>query len=178
MTRQIKHQNIILKDGKPAVLSTVEIVPGEFETMLASPDFGTEYEVLKARTEAQAFKHFRYLRDNYHRPPLSGKYAQLAEDLKAAAAHGLEVARNTPDGGTCNFDSVSVYLKGWNGKKVRQAAQAAGVACFEWNLWGSRSWCFAARGAGQADANTAAAEAMRDYLKEAGYETGMYYQMD
>ena len=178
MARIIKHQNIILEGGKPALLSTAEIAPGEFETMLASPDFGTEYEVLKARTEAQALKHFRHLRDNYHRPPLSGKYAQLAEDLKAAAAHGLEVARNTPDGGTCNFDSVSVYLKGWNGKKIQQAAKAAGVACFERNLWGSRSWCFAARGAGQADANTAAAEAMRDYLKEAGYETGMYYQMD
>lgn len=176
--RQLKKQNIILKDGKPAVLSTVEIVPGEFETMLASPDFGTEYDVLKARTETQAMKQFRFLRDTFHCPPLTGKYAQLAKDLKAAAASGLAVARNTPDGGTCNFDSAALYLKGWNGKKIRQAAAAAGVACFEWNLWGSRSWCFAVRGAGQADANTAASEAMRDHLKAAGYEASMYYQVD
>ena len=70
--RQLKKQNIILKDGKPAVLSTVEIVPGEFETMLASPDFGHEYDVLRARTEAQAMKHFRFLRDEFHCPPLTG----------------------------------------------------------------------------------------------------------
>ena len=176
--RQLKKQTIILKDGKSAVLSTVEIVPGEFETMLASPDFGREYDVLRARTEAQAMKQFRFLRDTFHCPPLTGKYAKLAEDLKAAAASGLAVARNTPDGGTCNFDSVSVYLKGWNGKKIQQAAKAAGVGCSEWNLWSSKSWVFPIRGAGQADANTAAAEAMRDYLKEAGYEVGMYYHMD
>lgn len=176
--KQIKHQKITLESGAAAILSTAEIAPGEFETMLGSLDFNTEYEVLKARTEAQALKHFNYLRDAYHKPPLTGKYLKLAEDLKAAAEHGREVARRTHDGGTCNFDAATLYLKGWNSKKIQQAAKAAGVGCSEWNLWGSKSWVFALSGTGQGDARTAAAEAMRDHLKAAGYETGMYYQMD
>lgn len=178
MPRQIKKSTIRMEDGTTAILSTAELFPGEYETMLATPDYGTEYRVLHARTEAQALKHFRYLRDNYHRPPLTGKYLKLSEDLRKAAEVGGSVARATDDGGTCNFDAATLYLPGWIGSKVEQAAKAAGVGCSEWTLWGSRSFVFSLRGAGQGNANTAGAEAMSKALADMGYDAGMYYQMD
>lgn len=92
MTRKIKSETITLRGGEAAILSTVELAPGQFETMLASPDFDTEYAQLRTTSEEQALGDFRHLRKQYHVPPLAGRYAKLAEDLAAAASHGLEAA--------------------------------------------------------------------------------------
>lgn len=178
MFRQIKFAEITLADGKPAVLSTVELPGGVFETMMASPDFGTEYKQLRADNEPQALADFKHLFKTYHVAPLSGRYAKLAEDLRAAAIRGKEVARTVDDGGTCNMDAVSLRLRGWCRAKVEQAAKAAGVGCFVWSLWGDKSFVFPLRIGAQGDARTAAAEAMRDVLQAANYDAGMYYQMD
>lgn len=59
-----------------------------------------------------------------------------------------------------------------------QAADAAGVGCFLWNLWGIRGYVFPVHGVGQANQRTAAAEAMQDRLRAVGYDTGMYYAAD
>ena len=178
MTRKIKSETITLRGGEAAILSTIEMAPGQFETMLASPDFGTEYAQLRTTSEEQALGDFRHLRKQYHVPPLAGKYAKLAEDLAAAAAQGLAEAAGTHDGGTCNMDAVSLDLPRWSHDKVEQAAKAAGVGCFVWNLWGHKSYVFPIRCGYQGDARTKAAEAMREALEAAGYDTGMYYQMD
>jgi hypothetical protein len=178
MSRHIKKMNIRMPDGTAAVLSTVELIPGEFETMLATPDFGTEYKVFRATSEKQAINHFKYLREQYHTPELSGKYADLAEALKKAADEGAQAAKCYNDGGTCNMDAATLNLKGWNRKKVEQAAKAAGVGCFVWNLWGDKRYVFPLYTGAQANARTKAAEIMRNSLKDAGYEAGMYYQID
>ncbi len=177
MARRIKTADITLADGKAAILSTAELAPGVYETMVASPDFGTEYKVLHNTSEEGALADFKRLRKTYHVPPLSGKYAQLAKDLKKAAAAGLAAARLSDDGGTCNFDAATIKLKGWHRAKVEQAAKEAGVRCFEWNLWGCKSYVFPI-GSGQGNARTAGAEAMSRHLKSAGYDAGMYYSMD
>lgn len=176
--RNIKTSEIIMQDGTTAVLSTTELPNGEFETMLATPDFDTEYAVLRTTSEAQALADHKHLRKKYHVAPLAGKYAQLAEDLRKAAEAGREAANASDDGGTCNFDAATLYLKGWNRVKVAQAAKAAGVGFFVWNLWGSKSFVFPIRGVGQGNANTAAAEAMSKALEGMGYQAGMYYQID
>ena len=177
MARQIKATDITLADGKAAILSTAELAPGLYETMLASPDFGTEYKVLRNTTEEGALADFKRLHKAYHVAPLSGKYAKLAEDLRKAASVGEAAARLSDDGGTCNFDAATIRLKGWNRAKVEQAAKEAGVRCFEWSLWGSKSFVFPIA-TGQGNARTAGAEAMSEALKSAGYDAGMYYQMD
>lgn len=177
MTRQIKKANITLKNGKAAILSTAELAPGLYETMLASPNFDTEYKVLRNTTEEGALADFKSLHKTYHMAPLSGKYAKLAEDLRKAAAVGRAAADLSDDGGTCNFDAATIRLKGWNRAKVEQAAREAGVRCFEWNLWGSKSYVFPIE-CGQGNARTAGAEAMSKALESAGYDAGMYYQMD
>lgn len=76
MFRQLKFAEITLADGKPAVLSTVELPGGVFETMMASPDFGTEYKQLRADNEAQAMADFKRLFSTYHVPRCSGRYGQ------------------------------------------------------------------------------------------------------
>lgn len=178
MTRKIKFANITMKDGTAAILSTVELAPGQYETMLMSPDCDVEYAQLRTTDEAQAISDFNHLRKQYHVAPLSGKYAKLAEDLKAAAAYGLEAAAGSDDGGTCNMDAVSLILPGWAKAKIEQAAKAAGVGCFLWNLYGSKSYVFSLRCGYQGNARTKAAEAMETHLKDLGYSTLMYYQMD
>ena len=176
--KQIKKTTITLAGGATAVISTAEIFPGEYETMMASPDFSHEYAVIRSASEAQALADHRLLKSRHHVDPLTGKYLQLSQDLAEASAKAAGIAAITEDGGTCNFDSCTLYLKGWNSTKVQQAAQAAGVGCFVWNLWGSKSFVFPLRIAAQANARSAAAEAMRDCLKAKGYDAGMYYQAD
>lgn len=176
--KQIKQTPIVLANGTVAIVSTSEIYPGEYETMVASPDFSEEYAVMRTTDEAQALTDHKHLRKQYHVAPLSGKYLKLSQDLAYAAGEAQTIAQIIEDGGTCNFDSCKLYLPGWNSKKVEQAARAAGVGCFVHNLWGSKSFVFPLRIAAQADARSAAAEAMRDCLKARGYDTAMYYQMD
>lgn len=177
MSRIIKQATIRLASGEPAVLSIAEIAPGDYEIMLASPDFGTEYAVRRAESEAWALVEYYDLCDRYHVPIPTGRYAKLADDLRKAAELGYAAAAKSGDGGTCNFDAVYLKLKNWSKAKVEAAAKTAGVGCFQWSCYGSKYWVFPIN-AGQADARTAAAEAMRDYLKSAGYTASVYYQVD
>lgn len=176
--KRIKFAHITMRGDQEAVLSTVELEPGLYETMLASPDFDTEFVQLRTTDKAQAIADFNHLRKRYHVEPLTGKYAALAKDLEAAAAYGMEVAANTEDGGTCNFDAVALNLPKWYKVKIEQAAKAAGVDCFVWKLGGHKLYVFPIPGSGQGAARTAAAEAMRDALYLSGYDATMYYQVD
>ena len=178
MTRKIRFKRITMSNGQDAVLSTVELEPGLYETLMASPDYSFEYTQLRTTDEAQAIADFKQLRKQYHVEPLTGRYADLAKDLEAAAAYGLEVAANVEDGGTCNFDAVALDLPGWCRKKVEQAAKAAGVGCSTWTLFGHKKYVFSIRSGYQGSARTEAAEAMAEALKLSGYDAGMYYQMD
>lgn len=175
---QIKNEKITLKTGKKAILSTAKLSPNCYETMLASPDFDTEYVRLQTTNKEQAIADFNYLRKQYHVEPLSGKYAKLARDLKSAATQALEVAAKTDDGGTCNLDSVIIALKGWNGAKVQEAAKQADVGCHSMFIGRQKSYVLVPKSIGQANARTAAVEAMRKALRFEGYDTSMYYQID
>lgn len=166
-----------MKDGVKAILSTVETDPGQYETMLMSPDGDEEYAQLRTTSEAQAVGDFNHLRKQYEVKPLTGKYAKLAEDLKAAAAIGLEAADRSDDGGTCNMDAAALDLKGWRRESVENAAKAAGVGCFIWSLYGSKSYVFPLR-CGQGNKNMYAAEAMTQALKDMGYDASTYCQID
>lgn len=175
--KQIKRTKVTMQDGTSAILSTVEIFPGEYETMLLAPD-GDEIAQRRTTSERQAIADFNHLRRQYDCKPLSGRYATLAADLRAAAESALAAAAKVDDGGTCNFDAVSVTLRGWCSDKVEQAAKAAGVGFFIWNLYGNKSFVFPLRCGHQSNARTQAAEAMCDALRAAEYDASMYYAMD
>lgn len=113
----------------------------------------------------------------YTEQGLTGKYAKLAKDLKAALDYGAS-KMGADDGGTCNFDSPTLYLPRWNKDKIKEAAKAAGLRCSEWKPYGRTFWTFSVPCAGQGYTRTNAAEAMSAYLGDIGYDAGMYYQTD
>lgn len=178
MVTQVKRdEHIRLADGSSATLSAVQLSDGAYETMLLSHDDRGEEIVSYQSTSAEdALYFFNEIKDKYHVPELAGKYKKLADDLKAALAYGLE-HMGTDDGGTSNFDAPTLTLPDWDKKLVEAATRAAGVDCFEWELWDSKSYVFTILGVGQGYTRTYASEAMSHYLKKLGYEAGMYYQM-
>lgn len=177
MVRQIKRDDHIrLADGCSATLSAVQFSDGVYETMLLLNDgSGEEIISYQSASEEDAVLFVNEIKGGYHVPALTGKYQKLADDLKAAHAYGL-AHMGDDDGGTCNFDAPALFLTGWDKKLVEAAAKTAGVGCFEWNF--CKAYVFPIRGVGQGYTRTKAAEAMSHYLKEQGYEAGMYYQMD
>lgn len=177
--RTIQSAHIRLKNNRRAVLDTCEVFPGEFETMLLYPGSGDEITSAKAATKAEALADFDRIRRQYEAPGPSGRYAALAEALKAARDTGEQAAEALGDDwGTCNMDAPAVCLPRWNRKQVEAAAEAAGVGCFKWHSMGGGCYVFPLRFGYQGNANTAAAEAARDSLKAAGYDALVYYQID
>jgi len=110
--------------------------------------------------------------------PLTGKYAKLRDDLKAAIAAGYSAAAAVEDTGTCNLDAASLFLPRWNQKLVERAAKEAGTRCFSWHLFGCKRYVFNTPNVGQARKNEEAAEAMTKVLAAAGYDAFCYQQMD
>lgn len=179
MMRQIERdEGIKLVDGRTATLSAVELPDGKFEVMLFTngPE-AEEVDSIQCEYEDIARAHFKWLKKFYDIPELTGRYKKLAEDLKAALSYGLEHMGND-DGGTSNFDAPTLYLPRWNGKLVEAAAKVAGTGCFVWKAFNKSYFVFSVPGTGQGYTRTNAAEAMSAYLKERGYDAGMYYQMD
>lgn len=114
---------------------------------------------------------------NESKKPLKGKYAKLAQDLREALEYGKTMAGDD-DGGTSNFDSPTIELTRWNKDLVEQAAREAGLSCSGWVFSGVKRYIFSVPGVGQGYTRTNAAEAMSLFLRERGYDAGMYYQMD
>lgn len=192
MTHSIKHEEYTYK-GKPVILDAAELGPNWYETMLFSSSGNKEYAVKVFTTEADALKAYDAIRaahlpDN-ERPapapvpkstpaptPLTGKYAQLRDDLRKAHQIGLEAAARVDDGGTCNMDSPALLLTRWNRAKVEQACKEAGGGCFRWGYFNRYMICLPTPG--QARKNETAAEAMTKALNKMGYDAMTYCQMD
>jgi hypothetical protein len=104
---------------------------------------------------------------------------KLAQDLKAAneAAQKAftECMAKHGDRGTCNFDSAVLYFPRIQATKVLAVGEQVGVRLFK-DFRGR--YHVSTPCGGQGFARTAQAEAMYNVLKAAGWETGMYYQMD
>lgn len=103
------------------------------------------------------------------------KYEKFTEDLKEAVEEAKKFS-NIEDGGTCNFDSATISLVGWQEKKLEAAIEAAGCFSSKWNECNELIICGGT--SGQGNRRTTMAETIYNYLKACGYNTGMYYQMD
>lgn len=109
--------------------------------------------------------------------PLTGKYAKLRDDLKAALAYG-KAHEGDDDGGTCNLDACAVKLPRWREALVERAAKEAGTHSFVWELWGSKDFVFCPDTNGQGNKRSRNADAMTDYMRQLGYDALEYSQMD
>lgn len=163
--------------GKPIIVD-MAFVYGKYEVM-ALVKGGEEIDSFATDDMAVAERVFNDMCKRYSMPPLKGKYAKLRDDIsKAIKKARAAIAVDPEDGGTCNFDAPTLYLKGWNREKVQQAALEAGTDADPWGMWGRIEFVLSCGNVGQGNARTRYAEAMRDSLKNDGYDAGMYYAMD
>ena len=101
----------------------------------------------------------------------------LAEQIKKAAACAANYS-GFDDGGTCNFDSVYVRAKGMTKAMVQDLQELSGVSLTLTNTrWHGRMLVLNCT-EGQGARRTRMAEAAYGWLKTAGVDCGMYYQMD
>ena len=179
-------RNTITYKGQKLLISTIrnDGLDGSttFETAALLPD-GMDIAKETTATEAEALAVHATMLGIYSpkaKPEpkaLTGKYLVLACQLKSAVNLARLVDLDD-DGGTCNFDGMTLYLPRWNQAQIKQAAAAAGVGAWKRHGFGAGCYVFGTPVQRQANARTRQAEAMRDHMKQQGYQTGMYYQMD
>ena len=103
-------------------------------------------------------------------------YKQLTSDLRAARVAAVKASQGK-DGGSANFDTVTIELPRAREVKVEEAAEAAGLTAAKINWIGVRYFIYPPA-CGIGDSRVRATEAMRDVLRDAGYKTLMYHRMD
>lgn len=158
------------------IIDAAEITPDNFEIMVMYKSSGKEIEVSTARSLEEAEQIYKEYCTKYEQK-LTGKYLKLKEDLQEALNVALKAVEGVEDNGTCNLDACAITLPRWQESLVRQAAKEAGTHCFTWDCYG-KSFVFCTPNVGQANRNSAAAEAMTQHMKSAGYQAFDYCQMD
>lgn len=93
----------------------------------------------------------------------------LARVIPEAIQAGQAAADAVEDGGTCNMDRVTLHLPGTR----MSSLEAAGVRAFRLGHTIALRCSF-----GQANKNTAGVRAVSQFLKDKGYDAGVWYQMD
>lgn len=94
---------------------------------------------------------------------------ELVQHVKEAIAEGQKAADTVDDGGTCNMDTLTIYLP-----RTRMASmEELGISRYKLRDSFAISCSF-----GQADKNTKGVRAAADYLKTKGWDAGVWYQMD
>lgn len=183
MTTSIKHDEIFDKDQRPLIVSTVLMPNGRYQTAVLCKD-GMDLEMTTCSTEECALRiHGEWVDKYAHSPdkpaakPLAPRYVKLSEDLKKAAqaAREMDFADN---GGTCNLDSLKLSLPRFCEKDTLRAIEAAELRGRKTSQFGRTVYLVSTPISAQGNARTQQAEKMRDVMKEAGYDAGVWYQMD
>ena len=170
------------KNGVHIIIDAAETAPDRFE-VAALRTGGGELAIIDAYSLDEARSVYNRLYGRYVTPAtkpeaksLTGKYAKLRDDLRAAYKIGQEAAAQVEDTGTCNMDAPALRLTRWNKAKVEQACKEAGGGCFQWSYFKRFVVCFPIPG--QAYKIETAAEAMTKALQKMGYDALTYCQMD
>lgn len=171
--------------GKKIFIDMAELSRGRYEVM-ALRSSGYDLAVVETSDHAAAVAAYEQMLQDFPEDgepkPLTGKYAKLRDDIRAALASGQAAEDAEPeDGGTCNFDAPALKLPSekWNGKMVEQAIREAGSGCFSWRPFrGKKYRVLRINSYAQGNARTRNAEAVAAALTAAGYDCLMYYQID
>jgi hypothetical protein len=162
MSSIAKKQTRIENPNGTRFLISTALVDGDFETMV----FDDRMKNLEEYTE------------QVKQPViLTGKYFQLADDLKIAAEFARYVDLDD-DGGTSNFDALELTLSQWDESKVIAAAESAGLRAYQTKDFGVPVFLISTPVSRQGNARTRQAETMRDKMKDLGYDSSVWYQMD
>ena len=104
-------------------------------------------------------------------------FEKLERDISLAQKEA-DKFRNVDDGGTCNFDTVTIFL----GR--RSKAKMAKIAELDWSLipvdskYWSGYWFVFFNVNGQANRRSEMVEAAGKKMRELGWNVRMYYEMD
>lgn len=82
------------------------------------------------------------------------------------------------DGGSANLDRLAISLPRLNEEKAIEAIKRAGLWTSGKRKWIGQRYFISAPHGSQGNDNTRQIEAMRDYLKEKGYDVLIFYKMD
>jgi len=106
--------------------------------------------------------------------------AKLTEDLRSAAQLAQTAADRVDDAGTCNMDGVFLRLPRVREARVIEAIRTAGLSGCRWTNhgWYGTGYLISPPVRGQADKRDAAATAMYQYLRDAGWDVSHWQQMD
>lgn len=172
--------NDVIGAGKNRlIIDTAQLESGKYETITMKPggyevDSRATWHLEEARDNHALFlRRFRAEENKYWPAKMYKLVTALREARVAAYAHDSD-----PDDGTCNFDAPAVDLPRWREADVEACAEAAGLRCHGWTLFGGKMWVFSVLVAGQANRRTHAAEAMTKVLNDHGFTALTYYQMD
>ena len=91
------------------------------------------------------------------------------------AVSQAEIFKDIEDGGTCNFDTPCLILQGWNEIDIREAFLLTGLRPY---IRQDNTVMIFDACSGQGFRRTAMAEAIRDSLKQSGYNAYVDYRMD
>lgn len=93
--------------------------------------------------------------------------------ISEAKKYAREQIKGVPDNGGCNFDHVVIKV----GRTMQKNIDA--MVNRGWKDYRCKNYLHLSAGnAGQANRQTAYAEAIRDYLREKGYDCYVHYQID
>lgn len=179
----IKIDNILDRTQQPLSVSTALFLGGKYEIAVLKVD-GEALEMTTCNTEECALRihgewvaKYAYNPDKPDEKPLTPRYIKLAEDLKKAAQAAREVGFGD-DGGTCNKDCLELRLPRFSKKDTLRAIEAAGLRGRKTSQFGRALYLVSSPVSAQGNAETRQAEKMRDVMKEAGYDAGVWYQID
>lgn len=104
-------------------------------------------------------------------------YKKLTEDLIRARKAAEEAAKGE-DGGTANFDTMTIKLPRASENKVVEAVRKAGLRCSKICWLGEVRYFIYPPSCGQGNSRNRAVEAMTQVMRDAGWDVLIYYQMD
>ncbi len=145
-----------------------------FETMVADQNFD-ECEILRTNDKKEALKNHSKMVSKY---TFSEEVITLANTLKLANEEAQK-CDYIEDGGSCNFDSVTINLKGKRKDFINQLELLSG---FHIDKISSKIWAgfyfvhFNLKG--QANRRTKMAQTANNFLQQNNINSTMYYQLD
>lgn len=117
----------------------------------------------------------------YTTPPKCCPEAQqLAKIIKEADAYIQPLRDTEDDGGTCNFDTCMIFLKGKRKSFIEQLEYLTGLTFSKYeSRYSQKGWYMVFfNTCGQANMRTAMAEAAAAYLIDRGVNASVYYMID
>lgn len=161
--------------NRPLTIDT-RMLDGKFES-IAMRNNGDDLALVRSTSPAVAAS----IHANMIHSFLPENLRSLPDDLAACIAQAQEEYSEFEDWGTCNFDSPVICLPSAHAGTVEAAAALAGENCFRWQKKRKEPMydCFVFSGPlGQGIRRTKMAERIAELLKERGYDTMVYYQID